>query len=429
MQHSQDLPENHRQAVETIQTSGDHLLKLINEVLDISKIEAGRMVLNPADFDLAQLLQSLGVMFELRCREEGLGWKLEVPRETALPVRGDESKLMQVLINLLGNAVKFVQQGDVTLRVQVREADRYEFEVIDTGQGIALEEQETLFQPFQQGQAGMEQGGTGLGLSVSKQIVELMGGELDLQSAPGEGTHFFFTLPLPPAADKVRQARERDLSRVVRLAPGHRVQALVADDVEANRSLLEQLLQTAGVEVHLAVNGAEAVEIGRRERPDIVFMDIRMPVMDGMEAMQHLGEDPGREAVKVVAVSASTLEHERQSYLEAGFEEFIGKPVRVEQIYQCMMDLLGVEYEYTGEQVEPESEEPLELEGLALSAELHERLRAAAEVAHITDLRQALEEMEQLGGTEAKLAAQLRQQAENFDMETVLKALETVEKK
>ena len=428
MQHSPDLPATHKDAVATIQTSGDHLLKLINEVLDISKIEAGRMEISAVDFDLVQLLHSLGVMFELRCREQQLAWTLERPQSVALPVHGDEIKLMQVLINLLGNAVKFTEEGEVILRAVISGTDTYTFEVSDTGRGISPEEQEVLFQPFQQGQAGMQQGGTGLGLVVSRRLVELMGGELEYESAVGQGTRFFFSLRLPPAESEIRPETEGEWGRVVRLAPGCQVKALVADDVVENRAILTQLLQAIGVEVHLAVDGAEAVEIGRRERPDIVFMDIRMPEMDGMEAMRCLLEDPGREAVKVVAVSASTLEHERQHYLESGFEEFIGKPVRMDQIYRCLADQLGVEYEYAEEAAETEKQ-PLELAEVTLPAELHDRLYAAAEVASVTRLRQALGEVEPLGDMESRLAGHLRELAEDLDLKGVLEALEAVGKK
>ncbi|MEW6751275.1 MAG: response regulator [Candidatus Latescibacterota bacterium] len=290
MQHSQDLSEKHRQAVATIQTSGDHLLKLINEVLDISKIEAGRMEVHPADFDLAQLLQSVAVMFELRCREAGLDWRLEGLAPSSVPVR-----------------------------------------------------------------------------------------------------------------------------------------AVVADDVRENRAILTQLLEAIGVEVHAAVNGVEAVEVARRERPDIVFMDIRMPEMDGMEAMQRLLEDPGREVLKVVAVSASTLEHERQHYLAAGFEGFIGKPVRVEELYRCLARVLGVEFEYApAPAAAPVPRTPAELGEISLPAALHSRLREAAAVSNVTELRLALQEVKGLGAPQAELAACLQEQVAAFDMEAVLGALERV---
>ncbi len=181
-----------------------------------------------------------------------------------------------------------------------------------------------------------------------------------------------------------------------------------------------------GVEVQLADNGVQAVDMGRQARPDIVFMDIRMPEMDGEEAMRELTEDPGRDAVKVVAVSASTLEHERQHYLEAGFQEFIGKPVRVDQLYRCLAGLLGVEFEYAEAAAQPAGRAPVDLAGLALPAELHGRLRAAAEVANVTELRRVLVEVEELGQQEAQLAASLRERVSELDMDAVSKALGSV---
>ena len=428
MQHSSDLSDKHKQAVETIQNSGDHLLKLINEVLDISKIEAGRMEVHEADFDLAHLLQSMAVMFELRCREGGLDWRLERPGSGALPVRGDESKLMQVLINLLGNAVKFTHEGSVSLRTSAEGEDQFCFEVIDTGQGISEEDQARLFQPFQQGQAGMQSGGTGLGLAVSQRLVELMGGTLGFESEPGAGSRFYFTVRLPGARESIAPENEQDWHRVVRLAPSHHVTAVVADDVPENRAILNQLLEAVGVEVHEAVNGVEAVEAARRQKPDIVFMDIRMPEMDGLEAMQLIAADPGMEAVKVVAVSASTLEHERQHYLSSGFDEFLGKPVRMEQIYRCMAHLLGVEYEYEDEG-EPRGQpaEPVALAEISLPVELLQRLRSAADESNVTELRKAVEQVRELGDREAQLAMHIQAQLESFDMEAILAALEDVQ--
>ena len=421
MQHNSELPDDLRQAADTILNSGDHLLKLINEVLDISKIEAGRMDLNEGDFDLQQLLKSLALMFELRCREEHLQWQLQRPPGGVIPVCADEGKLMQVLINLLGNAVKFTQEGGVTLAVTAEGDDRFRFEIRDTGQGITAEEQEALFQPFQQGQAGVEQGGTGLGLAVSRQLVDLMGGELALESVAGEGTRFYFSLSLRPAEGEIKRELDGRWDEVSRLKAGTSVKALIADDVVENREILKQLLESVGVEVLLAVNGREAVEIGRREKPDIVFMDIRMPEMDGMEAMKQLRADPG--GIAIAAVSASTLEHERQHYLEEGFAEFIGKPVRTELLYRCMAELLGVEYDY-GAAVAAE-EAALDLAGVALPAALWAQLRQAAEVSNVTQVRQVLDEVE---GQEA-FVGHLRRLAENFEMEAIMQILDEVEQR
>ena len=427
LQNSADLPVQHRQAVGTIQHSGDHLLRLINEVLDISKIEAGRMELNAIDFDLVHLLRSLAAMFELRCKEKNLAWRCVAPDDFSLPVHGDEAKLMQVLINLLGNAVKFTRQGEVVLGVSRQREDLYRFEVTDTGQGIAQEEQAALFQPFQQGQAGVQQGGTGLGLAVSQRLLELMHTTLGLESIPGKGSSFFFSVELPVAVDAIREEEETEWSRVEHLASGYQVQALIADDVEENRAVLAQFLQVIGAEVFLAVNGRQALEVARQVQPDIVFMDIRMPEMDGMEAMQRLREEFPRTELKVVAVSASMLAHERQEYLEAGFDGFIGKPIRTEDVYRCLADLLRVEYDYA-KTVSTTAAPSLDLEGVCLPQELYERLKAAAEFYSITELRQGLDEVEQLGEEAGRLAAHLRELSQEFDMEKILAILDEVEK-
>ena len=432
LQHSAELTDDHRKAVGTIQHSGEHLLRLINEVLDISKIEAGRMELHPTDFDLLLLLQNLSVMFELRCREQGLGWKLDVPTGASLPVHGDEAKLMQVLINLLGNAIKFTEQGEVTLKVSRQEDGRYTFAVTDTGQGISQEEQAVLFQPFQQGEAGVrEGGGTGLGLAVSQRLLELMDSRLELASERGKGSQFFFTVELPSASGAVSRPADVDWNRMEGLAPGCTVKALVADDIEENRAVLTQLLREIGVEVVLAVDGEDAVEMVRRERPQIVYMDIRMPRMDGMEAMQRIGDELGEERPRIAAVSASTLEHERQKYLESGFDAFIGKPVRVETLYASLVELLDVEFAFSGEEADEGTGEPVEVDltGLHLPAELHEQLRESAELSSVTELRQVLEQVAQLGEAEGRLAEHLRELNQNFAMDEILEILEKIEKR
>jgi flagellar motor switch protein FliG len=436
LQTSADVTDRQRQAVETIQASGDHLLRLIDEVLDISKIEAGRMELHAIDFDLPQLLERLAVMFELRCREAGLSWQLRGPSQAHLWVRGDESKLMQVLINLLGNAVKFTREGSVTLRVAEDEG-RYRFEVADTGQGIPAAEQEQLFQPFQQGQAGYDQGGTGLGLAVSQRLVELMGGRLELTSTPGFGSTFTFGVPLAPADGVIYEPAERDWSRVVSLAPGSSVHALVADDLQENRDILAQFLEAIGAGVTQTVDGRQAIEQARQLEPDIVFMDIRMPQLDGMEAARQLKADPRTETIKIVAYSASTLEHERQQYLASDFDEFLGKPVRVEQVYRCLASVLGVEFvlddpepaavaEREGLDEEPADGEVADWTLLTLPAALHGRLTEAAEVANITELRQLLAELAGLSPEAEQLARSLDRHVEAFDMAALQELLARV---
>jgi len=350
LQREKDLHPSHLEAVNIIEKSGHHLLALINDILDISKIEAGRMELRKNDFDLKDLIEGISVMFQIRCEQKELKWQVELPDEGQIPVHGDEGKLRQILINLLGNAVKFTDAGQVTLKVTQEEEDAYQFEAIDTGKGISPEEQETIFEAFGQGAEGKEKGGTGLGLAISQKQIELMGGQLALESEMEVGTRFFFTISLPPASEDLLSLKV-DEKRVVHLADGYSVQALVADDVKEIRDYLYKILTDIGVEVILTENGLEAVEKTRIHCPDIIFMDIRMPVMDGLEATRQLLKEFPRDQLKIVAISASVMEHEKREFLDVGLDDFIPKPFRFERVAACLENLLGVEYEY---------EEPLE---------------------------------------------------------------------
>jgi len=230
-------------------------------------------------------------------------------------------------------------------------ASRFTFEVIDTGVGIPPEAQEEIFEPFTQGEGGIHIGGTGLGLAISKKQIELMGGELSLKSEPGVGSRFFFTIPLKPAASDVPVQSSR-WNAVRRLAEGYAVKALVADDTKVNRDVLSQILSDIGVEVIEAENGQEALERVGISQPDIAFMDIRMPVMDGIEATRQILGRYGASGPKLVAVSASALIHERHRYFEAGFNDFIAKPIRTERVYECLANLLHVAYEYDADEPE-----------------------------------------------------------------------------
>ena len=419
-----DLQPRQREAVDTIENSGDHLLKLINDVLDLSKIEAGSMELQETDFDLVALIDGMSAMFKIRCEQKGIDWRVESLGEERVLVHGDESKLRQVLINLLGNAIKFTESGGVRLQV-VREAtDSYHFEVIDTGVGIPPEAQATILEPFQQGQAGTSKGGTGLGLAISQRYIELMGGGLDLASEPGMGSRFFFTIPLPPmASDAIAEPSQWE--HVTRLSDGYAVKALIADDTKINRDVLSKLLTDLGAEVLEAENGEQAVELVHAHRPDIVFMDIRMPQMDGIQAAQRIFEECGKDAVKLVAISASTLHHEQQSYLDAGFDDFISKPFRFERVCECLATHLGVQFE-TGEVGEVEEQPPMTPQ-VSLPDHFLTRMKTAAEGYRVTELETHLNEVEGLGTEGHRLAQRLRELIQNFDMDAVLRILSQLE--
>jgi ligand-binding sensor domain-containing protein/signal transduction histidine kinase/CheY-like chemotaxis protein len=422
LQRSANLSVDQQQGLQTIRSSGDHLLKLINDVLDLSKIEAGRMQLQEGDFDLQELVESLGRIFALYGRQKGLGWRLETLAEPRVLVHGDEAKLRQVLINLLGNAVKFTQQGEVGLRVE-RQGAVYRFAVQDTGPGISAEELAGVFQPFQQGVAGQRQGGTGLGLTLAQRQLGLMGSKLEVESAVGKGSRFFFSVVFRPAQGEVPATGAGEEPQVKGLAAGCSVKALVADDVAENRDILRRMLEEIGVEVAVVADGRQALERISGSPPDIAFVDIRMPGMDGLEVMKHLQGQEARQRLKVVAISASVLEHERQEYLRAGFDAFVDKPFRFERVCACLRELLGVEFEYGEEETAAEA---LDWSGVEVPGELHRRLQEAAETFSVTELEEYLKELEGLGAAQRGLAERMRQFEQRHDMEGLLRLLARV---
>ena len=418
------LQGSQRKAIETIGNSGEHLLGLINDILDISKIEAGRATLNPVDFGLQGMVNGLGSMFEMRCQQKGLDWNLEADLPAGT-VQGDEGKLRQVLINLLGNAVKFTQTGQVGLQVEGLEEDRYRFDIWDTGPGIPEEKQQSIFEPFQQEDEGMRQGGTGLGLAISLRHAQMMGGELELESAPGSGTRVTFTLILPPGEAASESESSTDWSRVRRLAEGHSVRALIVDDVATNRDVFSQILTRIGVQVQTAENGVDGLELIGRSMPDILFLDIRMPVMDGPEMLEHVSERHGQEATVVIAATASVFDHQRREYQDKGFSGFLDKPLRTEQVYACLSEHLGIAYEFEEEGDAPVNAD-VDWTELVLPADLHEELTSAARMQSTTELRQHMAALAELGAEGQGLAAHLSELAQQYDMNGIKVVLETV---
>ena len=421
-----ELTDRQRKAIHTIDDSGQHLLKLINMVLDISKIEAGREELHPVDFDLRLMLSGLESMFAMQCGQKNLVWRF-IEDLAISNVHGDEGKLRQVLINLLGNAVKFTSAGEVMLRARSGTDSSYTFEVADNGPGIPQEDQATIFDPFQQTGEGVRVGGTGLGLAISQRHVEIMGGELELESRPGEGARFSFTLGLPAAMTRVPALpKGKDWSSVKHLAPGTSVRALIVDDVATNRDVLAYLLRDIGVDVEEAENGEQALERVREAMPDIILLDIRMPVLDGPATLERLMAAYGANATKVVAVTASVFVHETKQFLEMGFSRLIGKPVKAEEIFECLAEELGVEYEYDVTAAAPESD-PRDWEGIDLPKALYDDLLEAARAQIVTDLRKHFGRLEGLGSEGRSLAAHLRTLALRYDMDAIRNTLETLQ--
>jgi PAS domain S-box-containing protein len=413
-----ELPDKYRHPLKAIRVAGNHLISLIDEILDLSKIEAGAMELNLCDFDLGELTEDISEMFRMRCEQKGLVWKADT-RIGKRAVRGDDRKLRQVLINLLGNAVKFTDHGRISLKVE-QSGQRYAFSIEDTGPGISAEARERIFEPFQQAEEGEAKGGTGLGLAITKRQIELMGGNLSLDSTPGEGSCFRFELALSPAEITPASAGEK-AHRALRLVRPKRVRALVVDDVEDNREVLSGLLGRTGVEVTTANDGAQALERIAEQHPDIVFMDVRMPVMDGLSAVRHLRDRWPSEHIVCVAITASGLLRQRSVYLDAGFDDFIGKPFRFETICECMEKHLGVELKREPPPDVPAGAEPstADLGAARLPKALREGLLAAAQMNALTEIEALIAQLKRLGGPALALAEKLEDLLSRYDTDAI----------
>ncbi|MGL5082890.1 MAG: ATP-binding protein [Microcoleaceae cyanobacterium] len=351
MMRSPLLAGEDQENITIIARSGEHLLNLINQVLDLSKIEAGQVALTPQKIDLYQLIGDLEDLFIFKADEKGLELRFEIHSDTPQYIKIDALKLRQILINLLSNALKFTTEGSVIVRVQgqLLDPEKVEllFEVEDTGLGIAPEELHTLFDAFVQTQVGRDaQEGTGLGLSISQEFIQLMGGEITVRSQLGQGTSFKFNLPAE-IVEEVTVENVQSKRRVIALQShdfSHRI--LIVDDKPLNRQLLVKLLVPIGFELQEAANGQEAIDIWQQWEPHLVWMDVRMPVMDGYQATREIKATPKGQATPIIALTASIFEEERALVLSAGCNDFMRKPFREAEIFDMISKHLGVQYIY-----------------------------------------------------------------------------------
>ena len=408
------LIAGHRRELEIIDHSGRHLLSLINDVLEISRIEAGRPTVQNETFDLPATILAIEDMIRVRADAKGLALRVELPPDLSRHVFGDAPHLRQVLINLLGNAVKFTEHGEVRLRLTCTDGG-IRFEVTDTGPGITEADQTRVFEAFYQAAHGASKGdGAGLGLTISNNFVRLMGGQLTVSSTLGQGSTFSFTLPLPP---REATADGNPQGRVTSLAAGqtrHRV--LVVEDSTDNRALLVTLLQNVGFHVAEAENGARAVELFTHWRPHFIWMDMRMPVLDGYEATRTIRQLPGGGEIKIVALTASAFEEDRPAILATGCDDMVTKPVDEDQLFAVMARLLGVKFEYADQPptANPVADTPIDFAPLPESLR-HELARAA----EILDGEAVTAVAEQLRAKQPALAQALIELAENYRFDRI----------
>jgi CheY-like chemotaxis protein len=370
-----------------------------------------------AEFDLHALVREVVDMFRPLCENKHL--TLRVDNLDALPARavvGDAGKLRQVLINLIGNAVKFTEAGTVTLRLMDLTDGQLRFEVEDTGPGIPLGLRDRIFEPFQQGSTGGEMGGTGLGLSIARRHVTLMGGDIELEAGAEAGSLFSVSLPLP--SGQIASASGGMTLATHRLSAEQHVRALVVDDGRENRDVLSTMLRMAGCETAVAEDCRQAIDLVCEFQPDIVFMDLRLPGLDGLETTR-LARERSPRPFRVVVTSASVLDGERERCLAAGCDEFIAKPVLADRIHACMARLLDVSFEVQPSPGTRSRATAIDVSRIALPEALAARLSRAAELHSATGLRSCLSDMERLGPDARDLADYLRGLLADCDMEAI----------
>jgi signal transduction histidine kinase/DNA-binding NarL/FixJ family response regulator len=354
-----------------IADGGRNLLKLINDILDLSKIDAGKMPTRKTAFCLHDLLDDLVTLFLSRTREKGLDMVLEGLEDVPRYVTTDESKLRQALIVLAENAVRVTRSGQVVLRVRADSSlensgkdatgthGSYNLvvEVENSGPAITDQEKQYLFDPFIPDEKGKNNGGTGLGLAIGRKLIELIGGEISVENRAGKGTTFNFRIPVQKAAG-LDKSPVKQSDQVAGLKPGTGpFRILVVEDLEDNRWLLRDLLEPVGFEVKEAANGREGLEVFKKWSPHAVLMDLNMPVMDGYESARKIKATPEGKSAPIIAVTASAFEDSKKLASEKGFQGYIRKPFRPEELYSILAETLGLEYVFTDETAGPEVKE------------------------------------------------------------------------
>jgi PAS domain S-box-containing protein len=431
------LSKQQQKHLAIINRSGEHLLSLINDILEMSKIEAGRMSLKPNNFDLYHTIESLQDMFQLKASAKGLQLISDRAADVPQYIRTDEGKLRQVLINLLGNGIKFTRRGTVTLAVECRQESgalldsqcRLVFAVTDTGPGIPPDAIDSLFEAFTQSPTGQDLAeGTGLGLPISRSFVELMGGKISVNSVLGQGTTFTFDIPIQLVSGNDVEA-ERVEGRIVGLAPDQpQYRILVVEDKWTNRHLLVNLLKTIGFQVREAENGQQAVALWSSWQPHLIFMDMRMPVMDGYEATKRIKVHIQGQATVIIALTASAFAEQRTAILAEGCDDFISKPFREQILLDKIAEHLGVRYTYEASllpplQEEEESVETLTQEALAtMPSQWLSQLHRAAEACNDEEIFALIE---QIPESHATLKSTLTHLVENFRLDIIIEATST----
>ncbi len=429
LQNNPKLDETTQGHISIINQSGDHLLALINDILDVAKIEAGQTILQEKDIELLSFLEAVAAMLTIRAQEKDLLMTTEYAKDLPQFIHTDELKLRQIIINLLGNAIKFTGKGKITLKVAYQypnngvKSGRLHVEVHDTGAGIHPEDIDKLFKPFSQTEIGEEyHEGTGLGLSISKHSVELLGGEIQVASTPGKGSVFHFNIIAPQMEAGEVLRTEREIIGVV--AGQALLKILIVEDIDFNRELLVNLMRKIGFEVKTANNGKEAVDYFTEFRPDLIWMDILMPVMGGKESASKIRKLPGGHTCKIIAVTASALSEEKNEILASGCDDVLFKPYKESQIYNLMHENLGVQFQYRDQiNNSKNKQQKLTVDDFAnMSTDWLKQIEQAAIEGDIDALQQLTDELAEENN---QLAIQLGELILDFQFEVILNVIQS----
>lgn len=419
-----ELSEKSRNGINTIHQCGSHLLTLINDVLDLAKIEARKLELNPAPVHFPSLVQSVVEMCEIRARDRGVEFIYTPDSRLPEAIETDEKRLRQVLINLLGNAIKFTEKGSVKLSVEVLslsdERVCLQFKVSDTGVGISPEDLTQLFQSFQQvGDRDKKAEGTGLGLAISQKLVNLMGGQIEVTSQLGKGSQFFFTVEFPVARNWSQFSINNQVQYITGYV-GERRRILIVDDAKENRDVVIGLLEPFGFDVSQAENGLQGLEIMRKEQPNLVIIDIQMPVMNGFEFLDRLRKEPELQDTKVVVSSASVAQADRQMALDAGGDGFLPKPVEMGELLKC----LGLHLDLEWLEDKP-SQSVEEVPTISIPPqEVLEQLLTLAQQGDTKGVREAIEHLVQTNSSYKNFATPILQLTRAFKIEEIEETLQ-----
>lgn len=430
LQRDGSLNASQQDGVNTIYSSGRHLLTLINDVLDIAKIEARKLELYPHEVVLPQLLEGIAGTMSMAAQQKGIRFVYDVPDDLPFGVIADEKRLRQVLLNLLSNGVKFTDEGSVTMRVGYDPAGSQNrinllIEVIDTGIGIAQEELDAIFQPFEQvGDVQKRAEGTGLGLAISQQLVALMGGQVQAESKIGQGSRFWFEIDVPVDVVEpvTRPVPHTIAAHNINSYQGERQNILVIDDKLENRLVLRNLLEPLGFEITLAENGLEGVNKASQLHPNIILLDLVMPVMTGFEAVQTIRQTPEIAHIPVVAVSASVFETEQTYSLEIGCNEFLPKPIETEKLFAILEKYLPITWQDKTEPTATKETVTVSVDGLTIIPPPQAELEALYELARFGNMSRIQERAQQLMSTSddyQAFAIHLSRLAEQFEDEQI----------